>query len=347
MFFEKVRQHKINKLPFVIYAKPQSETIVGLFQNDDILYELSDENGFCFVSFDKTQKILIPENKSTLVFQKITRNNHYITPKIETSYVEQDKISFENTVKKALYAIENNQFEKVVLSRKEEIVIENLDIVLLFQKMISIYENAFNYCFYHPKIGLFFGATPEQLVKIEKDSLQTVALAGTQIFAENLTWQPKEINEQQIVTNYIIDTLKPFSKTTTVSKPYTSKAGNLAHIKTDIETKIDTTKVYEIINCLHPTPAVCGFPKQEAQQFIVKNENYSRDFYTGFLGEWKKNFQSFALDEYDLYVNLRSMKIDKNKATLYIGCGINKDSNPEKEFFETVNKSVTMKQILI
>jgi isochorismate synthase len=40
------------------------------------------------------------------------------------------------------------------------------------------------------------------------------------------------------------------------------------------------------------------------------------------------------------------MEIEQNNINIYVGCGVTKDSNPESEFFETVNKSSTMKQIL-
>ena len=91
---------------------------------------------------------------------------------------------------------------------------------------------------------------------------------------------------------------------------------------------------------MHPTPAVCGLPKQSAKDFILQNENYNRDFYTGFLGEIN------ILNKTDLFVNLRCIQIVDNIAYIYIGCGITKDSIPDKEFLETVNKSITMKRVI-
>ena len=90
----------------------------------------------------------------------------------------------------------------------------------------------------------------------------------------------------------------------------------------------------------HTTPAVCGLPKDESKAFILKNENYDRRFYTGFLGELNMENKT------DLFVNLRCAEIFDSQANLYVGCGITKDSVPEKEWQESVNKSVTMKKIL-
>jgi isochorismate synthase len=97
---------------------------------------------------------------------------------------------------------------------------------------------------------------------------------------------------------------------------------------------------------LHPTPAVCGLPKENAKQFILENEGYERKFYSGFLGELNLNTILNKVVDSDLFVNLRCMEIERHKVHLYIGCGITKDSNPEKEYIETANKAMTMKQIL-
>ena len=82
--------------------------------------------------------------------------------------------------------------------------------------------------------------------------------------------------------------------------------------------------------------------KEVSKDFILSEEGYDRKFYAGFLGEINQNQQG----DVDLFVNLRCMEIEKNKIHLYIGCGITKDSNPEKEYYETANKAMTMKEIL-
>lgn len=112
---------------------------------------------------------------------------------------------------------------------------------------------------------------------------------------------------------------------------------------------------------MHPTPAVCGLPKDISKAFILKNENYNREFYTGFLGELNikerksrnVNRHNIENDAYasvknvsNLYVNLRCMQLVNNHAIVYIGGGITKDSIPEKEWEETVSKSQVIKSIL-
>ena len=97
-----------------------------------------------------------------------------------------------------------------------------------------------------------------------------------------------------------------------------------------------------LIDILHPTPAVCGIPKKISKRFILENENYDREFYTGFLGEMNTDSTT------NLFVNLRCMKIDTEakKISLFIGGGITKDSIPDNEWNETIIKSGVMKRVL-
>jgi isochorismate synthase len=96
----------------------------------------------------------------------------------------------------------------------------------------------------------------------------------------------------------------------------------------------------DLVTALHPTHAVCGLPKNTAQQFILENESYLRTNYSGFLGELNMHNSS------QLFVNLRCMQIINNCAEIFVGGGITNESVPEKEFEETVSKSQIMKNIL-
>ena len=86
--------------------------------------------------------------------------------------------------------------------------------------------------------------------------------------------------------------------------------------------------------------------KAAAKDFILQNESYDRSYYSGFLGELNIDLATFRTEQSDLFVNLRCMKINDKHVELFIGCGITKDSVPEAEFIETVNKSMTMRKVL-
>ena len=95
-----------------------------------------------------------------------------------------------------------------------------------------------------------------------------------------------------------------------------------------------------MLELLHPTSAVCGMPRELADEFIKANEGYQRSLYAGFLGP--VGFEGNT----DLFVNLRCMQIDNEKARLFAGAGITEYSNPEKEFQETSSKMQTMLKVL-
>lgn len=344
--FQKAAQHFEQKLPFVVYAKPNSTQLIGFFQQNCNLYKVNDfsEKGFVFSNFAGNQSILLPEEECEILQEKYSL-------KIEIDQIANSEASiygkenFELLVEKGIKAIDEGVFEKVVLSRKEILGIDSFNFLETFRKMLSKYPSAFRYCWFHPEVGMWMGATPEQLLKIEDSKFKTVALAGTQRWNSTVeaVWEEKEQKEQQFVTDFIVSNLKSEVNFLNQSDPYTFQAGTVVHLKTDIEGVFKSDfDLKKVIAVLHPTPAVCGLPKEVSKQFILANEGYNRKFYAGFLGELNR----FQQGDVDLFVNLRCMEIEQNQIHLYIGCGITKDSNPEKEYFETANKAMTMKQIL-
>jgi isochorismate synthase len=348
---EKAKNHLVQNLPFVLYKKPDNNIITGLFQQNDTLFSVTDltEKGFVFASFDGSKTFLIPENESEMIHNDFQNKEITILDIVPTLQNEIVKNQFKSLVSKGIQAIENKEFKKVVLSRKETLNLPDFDAVEAFEKLIHLYSTTFVYCFYHPKIGTWLGATPEQLLRANDTEFQTIALAGTQkdTGLQEVIWAKKEQEEQQYVTDYIVEKINNVASEVVVSKPYSIKAGSIWHIKTDISGFLNSnSSLQQLIQLLHPTPAVCGFPKEQSKKFIVENENYDRTFYTGFLGELNSNNQT------DLFVNLRCMEIEvgskhtRTQAHLFMGCGITKDSISEKEWEESSNKSLTMKKIL-
>lgn len=334
--------------PFVIFRKPTENLLNAFVQNSTEIFvaKTYEESGFIFAPFySNEQKILFPIENCQHKIANI--KGDFSLKKNEKGYksfaVETSKDFHIDLVKKGMDFINNQQAKKIVLSRKEVIDCPHFNLMETFKKMLNNYKNAFVYVWFHPKIGLWLGATPEKLMEIEQDTLRTMALAGTQKFkkGKNIGWQEKEKKEQQFVTDYIQSNLSNLLTNIKISIPYTVKAGNLFHLRSDVSGKLKKKgEVKELIGALHPTPAVCGLPKEEAMHFIRQHENYKRSFYTGFLG--CLNMDSFT----DLYVNLRCMEIKDKQALIFVGGGITKESNPEKEWEETVSKTKTMENVL-
>lgn len=338
--------------PFVIYRKPNETTRFGWFQKENQLNKVAELTKGCFVfaPFSGEEKVVFYPDECQLSEDDQDFDIVFFEEELSLENLNVDKSFHIQLVSKGIKAIKNELIEKVVLSRKEEVSINENSYKIYFKRFLKKYPTAFVYWFYHPEVGMWMGATPEQLVKIEYNKVQTVALAGTMVASDSnfndVVWGEKEIKEQQIVTSFIVDALQPFTENLQKTGPYTFKAGSLIHIKTDIQAKLSNKENrFKVVKALHPTPALCGFPKKAAHDFIVENEGYDREYYGGYLGEWKFNNLDYS-ENINLFVNLRCMKIEKSKAYLFLGGGVNKDSDPESEYYETVNKSKTVKSIL-
>ena len=333
--YKKAKNHFEQNLPFVIYCKPNSDKTIGIFQHNDFLHSLDEttESGFAIVSFDNEKRYLIPESISDIYFEKNDFSS-FIISNIKKEKNFEVRSSFENLVKNGVEAIKRNEFEKVVLSRKEIVETTAFDFEISFKKLLQNYGSAFNYCFYHPKVGFWMGATPEQFLKIDNDTIKTVSLAGTQIFENNLNtnWSTKEIEEQKIVTDYIVSNLNNFTQDVIVTQPYTFLAGTLVHIKTDIEAKnLSEKDTYKIINALHPTPAVCGFPKDIAKKYIIEKESFE-----GFhIHTATKRYQEFGLKREDVYAQITDRFDDYENALkcLLEDCNFTVGIDPQMNLF--------------
>ncbi|GHC58137.1 isochorismate synthase [Ulvibacter litoralis] len=344
---EKIKSQYDSKIPFSIYSLPDSDTITCYFQ---IKNEIMEGNCFLeqdmlFAPFDSEKPLYcIPANKAEVVSIPFPKNS-ITQQEVSIDEKEEDLIKHLKLVKAARDAIKNKKANKIVVSRKKDIVIQPLDFSILLNRLFNLFSNTYRYLWYHPDTGLWCGATPETLVKTEGLSFTTMALAGTQKVNSKRPpdWTSKEITEQQYVTDAITTSLQRVTSVVKISKTYTQLAGSLAHLRTDISGVLKNGKatLATISNALHPTPAVCGTPTKFAKSFIAFNEGYDREFYTGFTGPINP-----GSGDSQLFVNLRCLKIEETTATLYVGGGITIDSEPEKEWEETKNKMQTMLQVL-
>ena len=363
-FLEKVDHQYEVGLPFTAYRKPNEPFVKVLFQDDTSIHEAVNftEEGFVFAPFDtSTPAILLkPDRDDKAIFS--SNANYLIDDAVEIDISEAEKSYHTYLIEKGIEEIKSGHLQKVVLSRiiKTEAEINPTSI---FERLLDTYSSAFCYIWFHPKVGLWLGATPEKFLKLENGHLTTNSLAGTQPFTGNLnpSWGNKEREEQQLVTDYIHKALKEIASDISIYEVSTIKAGNLLHLKTSISGKLNPDLLPEIIKRLHPTPAVCGLPKEGSKNFILEHENYDREFYTGFLGELnltsetkrnsnKGNIENRAYRSVkkstELFVNLRCLQVVDDKAIIYVGGGVTKDSDPESEWEETVNKSSTMLKVL-
>ncbi len=297
--------------------------------------DLSDE-GFIF----------LPYNKNKLGYLIKGKINATIDIKFPEFLKNETQLNFQDNhghyvsiVTNAIDKIKNEDFKKVVLAHSSiQQLPNNFDLKLFFEKICNNYPNAFVYCL-SIENEIWIGATPEVFLKKENDLFLTYALAGTKQLNEGIKFSIKEQEEQSLVKNYIVDKLIHLKATNiNISKVREFNTGNLKHLINEIQ--FNCTKPIEIINEMHPTPAVCGAPLEPASIFINQNENLDREFYSGFLGPIYKN------KNFSFWVNLRCAKINNDLIKFYAGAGITENSLAESEWQETEKKIDTLRSLL-
>jgi len=349
LLFNKADNWLAKELPFVVYRKPNDNEVCGFFQPNDTVFKEKNffKSGFIFSPFDSDKSnIFFSEEESEFIKEEIA-NLDFKIRSIEFDEVD-DSQQHKELVRKGIDFIRSKSIKKIVLSRKEIHTLSSINIIESFKNLLSLYSNAFVYLWYHPKIGLWLGATPETLISLKNNNFTTIALASTQSYKGSLdvVWGQKEVDEHKYVIDFISNNLEKLLQENvisnfSVSKTKTVKVADLLHLKAIISGSINSVNLKKIVDSLHPTPAVCGLPKDLAKEFILENENYDRNFYTGYLGEININHSS------NLFVNLRCAEINNNDLLIYVGGGITAQSSLEKEWIETVNKTVTIKKAII
>lgn len=249
-----------------------------------------------------------------------------------TSKSEYDK-SFESLHE----SLEKNDLQKVVLSKIKEVDCSK-NPEAIFNDLNQNYASTFNYLLSSPAVGCWLGATPELLLESDGLKVNTVSLAGTVLQDES--WSDKELEEQQYVTDYIVNTLTENGfHTNEVSGPVDCINGIVKHLKTTITADYTNRASFtQTLQALHPTPATCGIPTIKAKELILSTENHDRKLYTGFI---LLNF-----NQPKAFVNLRCLELLNNKAHLFLGGGLTQKSDCEKEWQETERKAETLLKVL-
>ena len=246
--------------------------------------------------------------------------------------------------------LKDESFQKIVLSRCSVTPRDGEDHPLeLFCKACQLYPRMFISLVCTEQSGYWLTATPEILLEGVGNQWRTIALAGTMKLkdedlngeGEHATWSTKNIQEQRYVATYLMNCLEQFATNIREEGPRTVRAANLVHLRSDFTFGLsEGAGVGDVLLQLHPTPAVCGLPKQTTYQFILENEHTPRQYYSGFMGPLNMSSATH------LYVSLRCMQITDSQYRLYAGGGLLKDSVEEQEWLETEAKLETMRRVL-
>ena len=190
----------------------------------------------------------------------------------------------------------------------------------------------------------FLGASPELLMMRAGNRLRTEALAGTRRLdaglprsealaeaAEQLYASGKDLEEHALVVQGIVEALDPLAVRRSLPEwPEVHGLTGLAHLRSRIEAELETgVNTFELLEALHPTPAVGGLPRSEALDFLARSEPVERGWYAGPIG-WVD-----TAGDAEIAVAIRSALLAPDTAWLYAGAGIVLASDPLAEFRET------------
>ncbi len=356
------RKPKSNKIEFVSSENPIPEKILinleeakpGFIvhpfedQSDKKAFYIAADTYWKFPKKDILNSDELPESLNHFIEKRSSEKVTYQKPQLAKAQSsdkantqnEDCKSHFISLVEKGIEAIHAGFVEKVVPARTQLIKLdEDFDLADSLHRMLDAYPNSFVNFFHIPAVGTWIGASPEILIETKENMFYTMSLAGTQpAKGENplktAAWTQKEIEEQALVSRYIVDCFKKIRlREYEEHGPKTVQAGTLLHLRSDFKVNMRATNFPQLgtvmLELLHPTSAVCGMPRKEAHEFLNKYENLDRSFFAGFIGP--VNIEG----ETSIYVNLRTASLSKDQAILYAGAGVTADSDPEQEWEET------------
>lgn len=247
----------------------------------------------------------------------------------------------------AIEVIKEGTIDKVVLAR--DVIATTDDVIdprIILRNLAAEYPSTWVF-----SIAGLVGATPELLLRLNKDMVTSRVLAGTisktgdddkdLALSASLARSSKDLEEHLYAVRSVAESLAPFCSSTNVpDSPYVLHLANVMHLATDVTGAVANSPnhidAFSILEKLHPSAAVCGTPTSVAADVIANLEGMSRGRYAGPVG-WID-----ARGDGELGIALRCGQINGNEIRLFAGCGIVAGSNPEKELVESQVKFAPM-----
>ena len=246
-----------------------------------------------------------------------------------------------STTPKEIFFDEVNAIKSMILDGKGNKIVaartlsieKSVDAESLWESFMLLcdeYPKAFVFMLFDPNEGCWLGATPERLIRWNGGEASIMSLAGTLTQAQS-DWTGKERNEQSVTSRFIQEKVLEMGIAPTETVVKELVMGNIRHLVSDWCFPLERDRLPDLIDKLHPTPAVGGYPQGWAVDWILKNEGFDRGLYAGFIGVETDEFASY-------HVVLRCCQLGSNGYVLYAGCGVNADSDAETEWRETSAK---------
>jgi menaquinone-specific isochorismate synthase len=312
-----------------------------LYQNSETCFLIANQFSESFAhqgyfnDFLETQTALIYSLESKLNIKES------VTARLAVKKEDSELKIWTETFNELFKKVSEMNIEKVVLARRlEGNILDDISWKRTLEELNVKYPGCANFA-YKSSGSIFFGSTPEVLIKFKENKFSTEALAGSikrgasinddKMLETELLNSNKNINEHKSVVNFISSALNEFSEDISFTdSPVVKKLPNIQHLQTSITgTLKPNINMLHVMRSLFPTPAVCGIPKDKSLKLIEETETFDRGLFSGIIG-W------FNTDGYgEFFVSIRSALVNDKKLYAYAGCGIVDGSDPVEEFEET------------
>lgn len=230
---------------------------------------------------------------------------------------------------------------KTVYSRVETGSMDGIEIAELVRLQFGSHPSTFRYFYFIPESGAWLGTSPEILLDtdLSTSEFKTMSLAGTCRTDSRTPWDNKNIAEQGLVGRFIADELRKENIDFTVRRCADVVFEPVRHICDVFAGHITADRIAPLLDRLSPTPALGGYPREDALRDIEDLERHQRRDYGGYIG-----YRNARREIY--YVNLRCINFDTERFCIYAGGGITASSVPGPEWTETLNKTEILRQNL-
>ena len=330
--------------------------LIGGFSFDSINYLKNEEwNDFPIAEFIIPEYALKFEKNKLYHYGSDDNLKNYFSSATKNIYIkdcastlsvkEKNLKEWTDLIKRAKESIKNSSLEKIVVANRQKIHLSKIDIGKTIQNLIIRYPNCTTFMYKNGE-SIFFGSTPEKIFDYNGEVLRIQALASSipnngQKFSEiESSFKNSTLRkEHNIVVNHFIQKLKSISKEKIIiSDPMIIELENIYHLLTKLQIKIKHLNHLNILESLHPSPALSGYPVDEAIEWIRKYETFHRGWYSGTIGYIDNNESHF-------YAALRCANFLSNKQTImaYAGNGIVENSNADFEIKELKSKFKVIK----
>jgi len=232
-------------------------------------------------------------------------------------FEEMAKETWQKSINHGLSEIEKGQIQKVVLARKETFKLKNANASQLLVAGLHLFSDCYIYLYRPSKSLGFLSFTPEKLFSLENEKISTDAIAGTRArgvdsksdydLTQDLLQNSKELVEHELVCIEIENKLKKLNMLPLCTQKLgLLKLKNVQHLHSTYEailTKENFPGLYSLVRSMHPTPAVGGYPWDNARKIILENEDFDRGLYAAPVGIMTPEKMEFLVGIRSSFIN--------------------------------------------